>query len=240
MSVVFASDIHLEPGRPDISERFFRFLERQAVDSDELYLLGDLFEAWVGDDDDDPFAGEVKNRLRSLGENGVAVFFMHGNRDFLIGDRFAGESGCQLLDDPTPVERFGQTILLSHGDALCTDDTAYQKFRTTVRSPDWQRQFLTRSLTQRRDFARKAQDASVRYQQDLATDIGDVNQQAVQALMDEYQVGLLLHGHTHRPAVHEFTGKNGLAAKRIVLGAWYEQGSMARWDDSGIELIQGI
>ena len=240
MAVVFASDVHLEPGRPDISERFFRFLEQQAGQAEALYLLGDLFEAWVGDDDDDDFAKLVPSKLRALCDSGVPVYFMHGNRDFLIGEQFAEESGCQLLDDPTRLELYGETLLLCHGDALCTDDLGYQEFRKEVRDPQWKKQFLAQPLTKRREFARLARDASLQYQQQQPPEIGDVNQQAVEALMTGEQVALLLHGHTHRPAVHDFALKNGVAARRIVLGAWYEQGSMVRWDENGIELIQNF
>ncbi|MCH9027546.1 MAG: UDP-2,3-diacylglucosamine diphosphatase [Proteobacteria bacterium] len=240
MAVVFVSDVHLERGRADISERFFRFLELQARQADALYLLGDLFEAWVGDDDDDDFAKMVPRKLRALSDSGVPVYFMHGNRDFLIGERFAKDSGCQLLDDPTRLELHGETLLLSHGDSLCTDDLGYQAFRKEVRDPQWQQRFLAQPLAQRREFARRARDASAQYQQRQPPAIGDVNQQAVEALMTELQVTLLLHGHTHRPAVHDFTLADGVEARRIVLGAWYEQGSMVRWDKNGIELIQGF
>ncbi len=240
MAVIFASDVHLEPGRPDISERFFSFLELQAREAEALYLLGDLFEAWVGDDDDDDFAKMVPLKLRALSDSGVPVYFMHGNRDFLIGQQFAAVSGCQLLGDPSRVELYGETLLLSHGDSLCTDDLGYQAFKKEVRDPRWQQRFLAKPLAERRDFARHARDASTRYQQQQPSQIGDVNQQAVETLMAEKQVRLLLHGHTHRPAVHDFTLPNGVEARRIVLGAWYEQGSMARWDKNGIELIQNL
>ncbi len=240
MAVVFASDVHLEPGRADISERFFRFLELQAGQADALYLLGDLFEAWVGDDDDDDFAKMVPRKLRALSNSGVAVYFMHGNRDFLVGERFAKDSGCQLLADPTRLELYGETLLLSHGDSLCTDDLGYQAFREEVRDPQWQKRFLAQPLAQRREFARHARDASAQYQQRQPPEIGDVNQRAVEALMTEQRVTVLLHGHTHRPAVHDFTLPDGVAARRIVLGAWYEQGSMVRWDENGIELMQKL
>ncbi|GBF30731.1 UDP-2,3-diacylglucosamine hydrolase [bacterium MnTg04] len=240
MAVIFAADVHLGPERPDIGERFFRFLELQARQADALYLLGDLFEAWVGDDDDDDFAKMVPRKLRALSDSGVPVYLMHGNRDFLIGERFAKDSGCRLLDDPTRLELHGETLLLSHGDSLCTDDHDYQAFRKEVRDPQWQRRFLAQPLAQRREFARHARDASAQYQQRQPPEIGDVNQQAVEALMSGGQVTLLLHGHTHRPAVHDFTLADGTEARRIVLGAWYEQGSMVRWDENGIELIQGL
>ena len=165
---------------------------------------------------------------------------MHGNRDFLIGERFAKDSGCRLLADPTRLELHGETVLLSHGDSLCTDDHDYQAFRKEVRDPQWRQRFLAQPLAQRREFARRARDASAQYQQRQPPEIGDVNQQAVEALMTELQVTLLLHGHTHRPAVHDFTLADGVEARRIVLGAWYEQGSMVRWDKNGIELIQGF
>jgi len=240
VAVIFAADVHLGPERPDISERFFRFLELQARQADALYLLGDLFEAWVGDDDDDDFAKTVPRKLRALSDSGVPVYLMHGNRDFLIGERFAKDSGCRLLDDPTRLELHGETALLSHGDSLCTDDHDYQAFRKEVRDPQWRQRFLAQPLAQRREFARRARDASAQYQQRQPPEIGDVNQQAVEALMTGRQVTLLLHGHTHRPAVHDFTLADGTEARRIVLGAWYEQGSMVRWDKDGMELLQGL
>ncbi len=205
-----------------------------------MYLLGDLFEAWIGDDDDDEFAALVIQKLRALSDSGVTLYLMHGNRDLLIGEEFAAASGGCLLDDPARLELYGETLLLSHGDSLCTDDLEYQKFRKQVRDPQWQQQFLKRSMAERRDFASQARDASTLHQQQQPAEIGDVNQQAVENLMLDQQVPVLLHGHTHRPAVHEFKLPNGTDARRIVLGAWYEQGSMVRWDKNGLQLIRGI
>jgi len=235
MTTLFISDLHLQADRPEIGAQFLGFLEGEALDAEALYILGDLFESWVGDDDPNPHYADIKGAIRNLVDAGVAVFFMHGNRDFLIGERFADETGVTLLDDPTPIEIGGTKVLLSHGDALCVDDEQYQQVRQTTRDPEWQAMFLSRSLPERIAFAEDARKKSQQYKESASEDIMDVNQDAVVDTLREHAVDVLLHGHTHRPAVHEIDLENG-KAQRIVLGDWYEQGSVLRWDENGPRL----
>ncbi|NNF51894.1 MAG: UDP-2,3-diacylglucosamine diphosphatase [Gammaproteobacteria bacterium] len=235
MTTLFISDLHLDASRPDITGQFVEFLREQATGAEFLYILGDLFEAWVGDDDPEPEKQRAVAALRALSDSGVPVYFMHGNRDFLIGARFAREAGCTLLPDPCRVSLHGSEVLLMHGDTLCTDDVEYQAFREMTRDPSWQQQFLSLPLAQRLAMAEEARAESLASTRGKPESIMDVNQQAVVETMREEKVRLLLHGHTHRPAVHDFE-IDGRAAQRIVLGDWYTQGSVVYWDDSGFRL----
>ncbi len=228
MSTLFISDLHLDPARPHIVELFTRFVAGEARRAEALYILGDLFESWIGDDDDSPLAHEIGQSLSALNQSGVPVFFMHGNRDFLLGQDYAQRAGMTLLNDPTVVEFDGERILLMHGDTLCTDDGAYQEFRAVVRNPDWQKQFRERSLAERRAFAAQARAESIKHTAGAKPEIMDVNQAAVDAAMRNHGVRTLIHGHTHRPATHRFD-LDGQAAERIVLGDWYEQSSVLTW-----------
>jgi UDP-2,3-diacylglucosamine hydrolase len=235
VATLFISDLHLEAARPEIGEQFLSFLRTDAASAEALYILGDLFEYWLGDDDPDEYYASAKRAVRELADSGVPVYFMHGNRDFLIGSRFAEETGATVLPDPCRLELCGQTVLLSHGDAMCTDDTEYQEFRTMARDPAWQQMMLEKSLDERRAYARQAREASMQHGKDISLEISDVNQAAVEETMREHGVLTLLHGHTHRPAIHRFE-LNGQAATRIVLGDWYEQGSVVYWDENGPDL----
>jgi UDP-2,3-diacylglucosamine hydrolase len=236
MTTLFISDLHLEADRPDIAAQFFEFLETEARVAEALYILGDLFEAWVGDDDPNPHYAECKQSIRALADSGVPVYFMHGNRDFLIGEDFAADTGATILADPTLVDLYGTNVLLSHGDALCTDDVEYQQVRTMTRDPAWQAAMLAKSLEERVAIARHARKESMARGQTLDMDIMDVNQQAVEQTLRDSGAEVLLHGHTHRPDVHDIDlGER--QAKRIVLGDWYEQGSYVRWDEGGPELL---
>ncbi|HET7063031.1 MAG TPA: UDP-2,3-diacylglucosamine diphosphatase [Rudaea sp.] len=228
MSTLFISDLHLDPARPHIVELFTRFVAGDARRAEALYILGDLFESWVGDDDDSPLAHQVVQSLSELNQAGVPVFFMHGNRDFLLGQAYAERAGMTLLNDPTVVEFAGERTLLMHGDTLCTDDVAYQEFRAVVRNPEWQKQFRARSLSERHAFAAQARAESVKHTAGAKPEIMDVNQAAVIAAMRKHGVRTLIHGHTHRPATHRFD-LDGQAAERIVLGDWYEQSSVLTW-----------
>jgi len=228
MSTLFISDLHLDPARPHIVELFTRFVAGDARRAEALYILGDLFESWIGDDDDSPLAHQVGESLSALKKSGVPVFFMHGNRDFLLGEAYARRAGMTLLDDPAVVEFGGERTLLMHGDTLCTDDTAYQEFRAVVRNPDWQKQFRARSLSERHAFAAQARAESVKHTAGAKPEIMDVNQGAVAATMRKHGVRTLIHGHTHRPATHRFD-LGGQLAERIVLGDWYEQSSVLTW-----------
>ncbi len=235
MTTLFISDLHLEADRPEIGKQFLAFLESEARDANALYILGDLFEFWLGDDDPNEHYAAMKSALRALVDSGVAVYFMHGNRDFMIGVDFAHETGVQILPDPHPVELHGTTVLLSHGDAMCTDDLEYQQVRAMTRNPEWQAMMLTKSLAERLAFATNARAESRNKNASPSAGITDVNQHEVEKMIIEHGVDILLHGHTHRPAVHDID-LGDRSAKRIVLGDWYEQGSVLRWDENGYSL----
>ena len=235
MATLFISDLHLEAEKPGIGAQFLSFLAGEGRRADALYILGDLFESWIGDDDPNPHYADMKAAIRQLADRGVPVYFMHGNRDFLIGETFAGDTGATLLPDPSVVDLFGSRVMLSHGDALCTDDFEYQQVRTMTRNPEWQAMMLSKALAERIGIAADARARSRARNASLPEAIMDVNQQAVERAMRSRGVTLLLHGHTHRPAVHEFE-LDGEPATRIVLGDWYDQGSVVRWDEAGFEL----
>ena len=235
MTALFISDLHLDAGHPETIRRFTTFLQREARDARELYILGDLFEAWIGDDDDEPGLAPVLAALRDVTRSGVACAVMHGNRDFLIGERFCAATGCRLLGDYERIELNGEPVLLTHGDLLCTDDTRYQKLRGQLRDQAWQRDFLAKPIAERRRIAADLRQMSAAEIAAKAEDIMDVNQGTVERTMREHGVRRLLHGHTHRPAIHDFT-LDGRPAQRIVLGAWYEQSSFVRWDERGVTL----
>jgi UDP-2,3-diacylglucosamine hydrolase len=235
MSTLFVSDLHLEADRPDIGNQFIEFLRTEAMEADDLYILGDLFEAWVGDDDPNTHYAKIKMAIRKVVDKGVPVYFMHGNRDFMIGRQFANETGVEILKDPYPVDMYGQKALLSHGDALCTDDTQYQRVRLMTRNPDWQASILAKPLKERLRIAEEARRQSLERTLNLSMDIMDVNQDEVRRVIKEHGVDVLLHGHTHRPGIHSIDlGKR--KAQRIVLGDWYKQGSVLRWDLRGPKL----
>jgi UDP-2,3-diacylglucosamine hydrolase len=237
MTTLFISDLHLENARPDIAARFLPFLQTEAIAADALYILGDLFESWLGDDDPDEHYAMIKQALRTLVDAGTPVFFMHGNRDFMIGQQFADETGVLLLPDPCRRQIEGTDVLLSHGDALCTDDVEYQKFRQMARNPQWQAMMRQKPLGERQAIARQARAASMQHGSTINPVISDVNQDSVREFMAAHHATLLLHGHTHRPAVHEFQ-MGDVSATRIVLGDWYEQASIVRWDRNGPVLAQ--
>lgn len=235
MTTLFISDLHLDAGEPETIRRFVSFVDKEARAASALYILGDLFEAWVGDDEDDSRLAPVQTALAGLTRAGVACSLMHGNRDFLIGPKFCAATGCRLLGDYERVDLYGSTVLLTHGDLLCTDDKRYMSLRGTLRNPAWQRDFLAKPLAERRKIAAELRQLSAAEVAAKSYDIMDVNQTTVEAVMREHGVSLLLHGHTHRPAIHQFT-VDGRPAVRIVLGAWYEQASIVRWDDDGYRL----
>ena len=234
MTTLFISDLHLDASRPDITRTFFEFLGDEAPHADALYILGDLFEAWIGDDDDDPHHQAVIARLQDVSRH-VPVAVMRGNRDFLLGERFALMTDCRLMGDEEVIDLEGTPTLLMHGDSLCTDDVAYQQFRAMARDPAWQRGMLAKPLVERRAIARSARDESALQNSMKADSIMDVNAGAVADVMRRHGVRRLIHGHTHRPAVHGFE-LDGAPAQRIVLGDWYEQGSVLRVDADGAEL----
>jgi UDP-2,3-diacylglucosamine hydrolase len=240
VTTLFVSDLHLDAARPETTRLFLDFLRDEAAEAEALYILGDLFEAWVGDDESDPPAGEVRAALSALTRSGVPVWLARGNRDFLLGPRFADETGARMLPDPCVVRLAGEPTLLMHGDLLCSDDAAYLAFRAQVRDPAWQSDFLSRPLAERHAFAERARQASAQHQGGLRAGgmleaITDANPGTVSATMARHGVRRLIHGHTHRPAVHVIDVE-GRPAQRIVLGDWYEQGSVLRVDADGIEL----
>ena len=235
MATLFISDLHIDAERPDIGDQLLALLEGEARNADTLYILGDLFESWVGDDDPNEHYATIKSAIRALVDSGVPVYFMHGNRDFMIGADFANETGVQILPDPTRIKLHGTSVLLSHGDALCTDDVEYQQVRAMVRNPEWQAMMLSKPLEERIAFAAHARAQSMARNASLSEEIMDVNQGEVDNLITEHGVDILLHGHTHRPFVHD-VDLGDRTAKRIVLGDWYEQGSIVRWDENGYSL----
>jgi UDP-2,3-diacylglucosamine hydrolase len=235
MTTLFISDLHLEAERPDIAKQFLDFLKTDAMECEELYILGDLFEAWVGDDDPNTHYFTIKRALRKISDAGIPIYFMHGNRDFMIGNEFANETGVEILKDPHRVDMYGRKALLSHGDILCTDDVQYQKVRVMVRDPEWQRKMRAKPLKERLRIAAEARRHSLEQTINMSLEIMDVNQNAVEQLIREHDVDILLHGHTHRPGVHTVDlGRR--KAQRIVLGDWYRQGSVVRWDSRGPRL----
>jgi UDP-2,3-diacylglucosamine hydrolase len=236
MTTLFISDLHLDAERPEITALFGRFIDEEARSAEALYILGDLFEAWVGDDDPSDTGRYVADKLRGLREAGVPVFFIRGNRDFLLGDDYAARAGATILPDPSVVLLYGNPTLLMHGDTLCSDDVAYQQFRAQTRHPDWQRQFLSQPLDARVAFAQKARAASQGRQSELKAQgamdaITDVTPATVEATFARFGVDTMIHGHTHRPAVHEHKG-----GRRIVLGDWFEQGSVLRVNEQSAAL----
>jgi UDP-2,3-diacylglucosamine hydrolase len=235
MTTLFISDLHLEADRPDIGKQFLDFMDTDAKEADDLYILGDLFEAWVGDDDPNTHYFAIKRSLRKLVDKGIPVYFMHGNRDFMVGKGFANETGVKILNDPYKVTMYGQKTLLSHGDLLCIDDVQYQRVRKMVRDPDWQANMRAKPLKERLRIAQEARRQSLEQTINKSLQIMDVNENEVKRVIKEHQVDVLLHGHTHRPAVHDVDLGNR-KAKRIVLGDWYTQGSLVRWDSRGPKL----
>jgi len=235
MRTLFVSDVHLNSARDGMVRSFLEFLDQKARHADALFILGDLFDEWLGDDDDRPPHPAVSSALADLTGNGLPVSVVHGNHDFLLGRRFARRSGCKLLGDYTIVDLGGTRTLIAHGDTLCTRDVDYQAFRKKVHNPFVQMMFLMMPLARR-----EKKVANMRAQSNKAValktdDIMDVTPEAVDETMRRFNVRHMIHGHTHRPAVHEFV-LDGQSATRIVLGDWYEQDSVLVWDESGFRL----
>jgi len=232
---LFISDLHLDPEHPQIQQQFIEFLRQDARGSDALYILGDLFEAWLGDDDDNSHHRKTIDNIKQLSDQGTPVFIQHGNRDFLIGKPFEKMSGSTLLTDPFILDLYGQKVMLMHGDLLCSDDVEYQSFRQQVRNPEWQKQILQLPLDSRRELAKDLREKSRQQTQGKAEEIMDVTQSTVNRYMRDNHVHILIHGHTHRPKIHEWQ-LDGSITKRIVLGDWYSQGSVLRWNKTGYQL----
>ena len=237
MTTVFLSDIHISDEFPEISIRLKEFLLEEESKTNTIYILGDLFEYWLGDDDPNPSFAEIRNLLKKLSDNNISLFFIHGNRDFLIGESFAEETGCRILHDPHVIDLYGKKALISHGDIFCTDDQEYQLFRNQTRDPDWKNSILSEPLSFRRDFAKQARLESSEYTSSMKNEIMDVNKDEILKMYEKYNVDIIIHGHTHRPAIHDIFF-NGRKYQRIVLGDWYEQGSILRCSEKGFDLIQ--
>jgi UDP-2,3-diacylglucosamine hydrolase len=227
---LFISDLHLDTSRPATLQAFERFL-LNARDCESLYILGDLVEAWVGDDDDTPLVQQITALLHDFSESGPQLFIMQGNRDFLLGDAFCESVGAQLLADPTVCNLYGTQTLLMHGDSLCTDDEEYQNFRRMARDPAWQAQMMSQSLDQRRELAIQLRTMSKDAGSNKAEDIMDVSEREVTRVMTEHKVDRLIHGHTHRPAIHQVE-----QGYRWVLGDWDVLGWYIEIRDNAIDL----
>ncbi len=234
----FISDLHLAGERPEINTLFFQFLENIAIKAESLYILGDLFDYWLGDDqlDHDPLARQIADALKILAQGGVNVFFMSGNRDFLIGQRFAAEAGLVILTDPTIINLYGQQILLMHGDTLCTDDVMYQKFRVQTRNTDWINATLASPYEARQQLAQSIRDQSDSAKSQKAEEIMDVAEAAVQQAFREYRYPVLIHGHTHRPATHQYV-VDGHECERWVLADWHQHGEYLEVSELGLKRV---
>lgn len=236
---LFISDLHLDAEIPAITKCFLRYVEG-AAGCDALYILGDFFELWVGDDDRNQLTDTVAHALTTLASTGTKIYLMHGNRDFLLGKAYAESCSAQLLNDPTVIDCYGKKLVLMHGDSLCTRDIEYMKFRKMVRSERWQNDFLERSLVERHMIAQQTRQQSKEKSSHKASDIMDVTPQEVLDVLHEKQVNILVHGHTHRPSVHTIRLQepiNGrLEALRIVLGSWDSKGWALEFSKDGYDL----
>lgn len=230
--ILLISDLHLEEQRPDISRAFLRFLETRARNAEVLYILGDFFEVWVGDDGMTPFQREIAQALKAVSLAGTRIYLMHGNRDFMIGKAFCREAGCTLLADPHVVELNGERLLLMHGDSLCTRDEGYMRLRRWLRNPVSLFILHHLPLTKRQQLAQKLRSSSKEETRMKASDIVDVTPSEVLSVMRRHKVRTLIHGHTHRPATHMLE-VDGQASRRIVLGDWDRQGWALQIDESG-------
>lgn len=233
---LFISDLHLTIERPEITRKFIKLLTTRATKARAVYILGDLFDTWIGDDDFSPPINTVKKHLKALTDQGVPVFYIHGNRDFLIGQRFSKQTGVTLLDEYCVIDLYGTPTLLTHGDLLCTDDLPYQAFRIKAHSAEWQENVLSKPLIFRLLYARWYRLRSYFHKRKKSQDIMDVNQETVKQVMQKYQTDRLIHGHTHRPAVHDIQVQ-GRDAQRFVLAEWKSaSASLLSWSKSGYKI----
>lgn len=236
MKTYFISDLHLTPSRPDITECFLTFMKNEAVEADALYVLGDLFEFWIGDDDTSDFAQSIRQAFVDLVAHGVPCYFTQGNRDFLVGKRFAKQTGVQLLEEVEVIDIYGQKAVVLHGDTLCTEDVKYLAFREKVHQPWLQWIFNRIPFFIKKKIVAKVQSDIKDDKQTKSLDIMDVTQSEVEKVMKDNQVDLMIHGHTHRPNVHRFKNAENQVQTRIVLGDWYTQGSVLVVKPDGLEL----
>lgn len=231
MTTLFISDLHLSSERPAIGELFLQFLNEQAVQAEALYILGDLFEVWLGDDLIPSEVQTILDAMHALSDRGIPLYVMHGNRDFLFGQRFAELSGATLLDDPTVIDLYGTPTLLMHGDLLCTDDLPYHQMRNMIRNPEWIKDFLAKPPTERIAFAQSLRERSKKETGEKASAIMDVNTDTVNEYVRQHGVSRLIHGHTHRPKIHHDN-----KIERCVIGDWYEHGSVLRCDSESCQI----
>jgi UDP-2,3-diacylglucosamine hydrolase len=236
MTTLFIADLHLSSTHPEITDGFFYFIEQYASKADKLYVLGDLFDFWIGDDDNSPFSRSIIDAFQTLTHSGVDCYFIHGNRDFLIGNRFSQESGVTLLPQETKIDLYGTPTLILHGDTLCQDDVKYQEFRKKVHQPWLQKLFLCVPLLLRKKIVSSVQKKTRQDKQTKALNIMDVTESEVKKVMNTYQVPLMIHGHTHRPFEHTVDLDNA-KGKRVVLGDWYRNGYALAFDETGEKLI---
>lgn len=232
MATLFISDLHLHASQPALTNQVIEFFRIEARTAEAIYILGDLFEFWIGDDDPDPAYLLIQDELRALTASGVKCYVMHGNRDFLIGKQFEQRTGCKLIADCTTIDLYGDRVLLLHGDVLCTDDHSYQRLRRIVRNPIVQFIFRCLSLKRREKIAARIRTGSLQHTSQASTTIMDVNQTAVEKTFTQYKVRTMIHGHTHREAIHSHI-VNNVECTRIVLGDWHAHGSVLRWSGPG-------
>jgi UDP-2,3-diacylglucosamine hydrolase len=215
MSSCFISDLHLDHKREDIKKAFFKFLESEAYEFKNLYILGDLFEVWIGDDFEDDFSNQVISKLKQFSQSNKNIYIMHGNRDFLLGEKFAEKCGAKLIPDPLILDDKGKKIMLSHGDIFCTDDMEYQDFKEKVRNEKWKIEFLSKNLRDREQIAKNLRQESAVKNAKKQDYLMDVNKSEVEKIAQENKIEILIHGHVHRPKIH-----NEVFGQRIVLGDW--------------------
>ncbi len=234
MAIRLISDMHLCEARPDITRAFLHYLDQLPKDTEALYMLGDIFEIWIGDDDDSEYLIAIKTAIKKLTDSGIAVQLMHGNRDFLLGEKFAEETGATLTDESVTLQYDGERYLLLHGDTLCTDDTEYMQFRAQIRDPNTLNFLLSKPLAERREIAQGLREQSKAMSSNKASDIMDVNQAEVESVIDAAQTDYMIHGHTHRPDIHELKDDQ----YRTVLREWDKTGWEVVINEDGPELIQ--
>ncbi|MFQ5469460.1 MAG: UDP-2,3-diacylglucosamine diphosphatase [Gammaproteobacteria bacterium] len=232
MRALFVSDIHLDPNETAIAEVFLKFLAARTGDADALYILGDLFEAWLGDDAITPFEQEIIDALSVCSQSGTKLYFMHGNRDFLIRDHFSKLSHCTIINDPTLLNLNGIPTLLMHGDTLCSDDVEYQAFRDKLRQPGFMQELLALPVARRTEIAQQYRTISKEETGKKTDVIMDVNDETVKAMMNRFGAIRLIHGHTHRPGSHHVK-LNACYGQRLVLGAWHQAGNFIECDQEG-------
>jgi UDP-2,3-diacylglucosamine hydrolase len=237
MTTLFISDLHLDESRPAVTRAFYQFLENDASQAKALYILGDLFEVWVGDDDDSDLVLQTTKALKALSDSGVACFIMHGNRDFLIGQAFCKATGCTMLEDPAKIRLYGEATLLMHGDLLCIEDTAYLEWRLQCRSPTFQTEFLKHRLEQRRAIVAGLRQQSKDANSNKAEDIMDASHSEVVRYLEMEPCQRMIHGHTHRPNIH-FHEANEKTAQRWVLGDWEQHFVFLTATAKGLELVR--